>query len=676
MWQISTNGLRPALATAFVALTSSAALAVLPLATAQALPREPRAGLATTATSTSTSSASASATSTSSPTPSSSPSETPIPSPSSTQSPDAVGTATPEPVTPSTAPNPMPTALGSWCTALFPPQKPSVERRQAQSIMNGVVLMGKYGQYVLGERPNWRPQSGTDTSGDRHINSLDWTLPLLYRGVRVQNPAMVDRFRQLLTWWIEDHRGPRSTWVDASIYGGLRTQTLVCAAQTLGDPIIAQAAIEEATKMVKSNAGDRGVAVGTNNTDLIRQTGALAAFCWTGNWPLRDKAWANIVAVTRGLIHDDGSDVEGSPGYAEYVELLLKDVESAAATCGMAADPIPELRGRIYDFLAQAIRPDFQLESLGDTINEPLRSTFGAGDSRADWVRSRGTQGTPPTPIFTSYQGGYVFGRAGWQPQPGGADTYYTLRYKSTRPGTAHTHDDGASMTMMSRGVEWIIDPGPFKYENGSKLRWFMKTRAAHSSFTVGKVKRNKSASVRSIKAISDWPLGGNDLTCIEDTTWSTVTVTRCTTFIRSVDAIVVVDYVNAAKGKGKKGRKRFFWERWQLAPGISGSNAGDVMTLSSGDKRLDIYKSGPGNWAVDIARNGSNIGWSTGAWGEKLPGAVLNRQAPIGKPAMSMALVTVFVPRVDGESVPVVIDERGVTITRGGLTITTPLPQ
>jgi hypothetical protein len=64
--------------------------------------------------------------------------------------------------------------------------------------------------------------------------------------------------------------------------------------------------------MVRSNAGERGIAIGTNNTDLIRQTGALAAYCWVGDWPQRDRAWANLVSVARGLIHDDGSDVEGS----------------------------------------------------------------------------------------------------------------------------------------------------------------------------------------------------------------------------------------------------------------------------------------------------------------------------------------------------------------------------
>jgi hypothetical protein len=36
---------------------------------------------------------------------------------------------------------------------------------------------------------------------------------------------------------------------------------------------------------------------------------------------------------------------------------------------------------------------------------------------------------------------------------------------------------------------------------------------------------------------------------------------------------------------------------------------------------------------------------------------------------------VTVLVPRVDGESVPVVIDANGVTVTRNGMAITTPLP-
>ncbi|MBU9945230.1 MAG: hypothetical protein KTQ12_11430, partial [Dermatophilaceae bacterium] len=115
--------------------------------------------------------------------------------------------------------------------------------------------------------------------------------------------------------------------------------------------------------------------------------------------------------------------------------------------------------------------------------------------------------------------------------------------------------------------------------------------------------------------------------------------------------------------------------ERWQIPPGIGAQNVNDVMTLMAGDKRLDIIKSGAGGWNVHTARAGSSVGWFTGAWGEKLPGAVLLRPVPLSVKGGDQVLVTVLVPRVDGENVPVVIDANGVTITRGGMTITTPLP-
>jgi hypothetical protein len=579
--------------------------------------------------------------------------------------------------TPPPAPAPLllPTELGSWCTTLFPPQRTSIERAKAQALMGGKATVSQGGTYTLTEHPNWKPQSATDTSGDRHVNSLNWALPLLYRGVHKQVPALVDRFRQLMHYWIEDHRGKRSYWVNGSIYGGLRTQTLVCAAQTLNDPVITQAALKDAGIMVARNWATREVASGTNNTDLIRQTGALAAYCWTGDIARRDRAWANLASVARGVVHEDGSDVEGSPGYAVYIENLLTDVEAAAATCGLPADPIPELRGRLYDFVAQAIRPDFRLESLGDTINDSLRGAFGASDARADWVRSAGTTGAPPAPIYSSYAGGYVFGRAGWQPQPGGADTFYSMRFSSSRPATPHAHDDGLGLTLYSRGVEWIGDPGPYRYENSNALRWYMKSRAAHSSVTVSNSGRTKSRGVRALRTQSEWATGGNDTTCLRDATWGAVTVTRCTQYIRSVDALVVADYIEASRLKGKRNPARVVTQRWQLPPGQSASNTGEVLTLASGDKSLDIVKSGEGGWNARTARKGSSIGWFTEAWGVKAPGAVLSRSVRLPKGQSSSVLVTVFVPRNPGEAVPAVIGPDGVTITRNGLTITTPLP-
>jgi hypothetical protein len=577
------------------------------------------------------------------------------------------------PAEPTPPPFVMPAALGSWCTALFPPLKPRNERRKAQELMAGKVDMGPGGVYYLSERPNWRPQSGTDTSGDRHVHSLDWALPLLYRGVSKQNVRMVQRFQQLLRYWIEDNKSGRGPWVDGSIYGGLRTQTLVCAAQTLNDPVITQAALRDAQTMIRGFRSNRDVAFGTNNTELIRQTGAMAAYCWVGDPAGRDRGWQNVQAIARGLVHPDGSDVEGSPGYAQYIEKLLVQAERSAQACTLDPTPVSTVRGLLYQFVAQAVRPDFKLTSLGDTINQSLRGTFGIGDWRADWIRSGGAAGAPPTPIYTAFDGGYVFGRAGWNPAPGGADSYYSLRYSSSRPATAHVHDDGAGLTFYSRGVEWIGDPGPYRYENGSSLRWFMKSRSAHSSFTVSSVARTKSRGVQKANSTSDWQVGGNDNTCLVDRTWGSVTVTRCVTYVRSIDAMIVADHVRATRAKGAKARA--LTQRWQLTPGVAGEYANGVLTLLAGDKRLDIHKSGLGDWKVQTARNGSSVGWFTGAWGEKRPGAVLSRSARIGAKAGAQTLVTVLVPRVDGEAVPVVIDANGVTVTRNGTTITTPLP-
>lgn len=533
--------------------------------------------------------------------------------------------------------------------------------------------MGKGGTYRLAQRPDWRPQSGTDTSGDRHVHSLDWALPLLYRGVQVGNEAMVRRFSELMHQWIADHQGKRSYWVDATIYGGLRTQTLVCAGQTLNDPVILDAAMRDARTMLGGlNFPAGATATGRNNTDLVRQAGALAASCLTGDPVSADRAWRNISAIARGVVHPDGSDIEGSPWYAIYIEQLLRVSERTASQCGIDASFLSGLRGSIIDFVSQSVRPDYKLESLGDTVAVEVPANFGPGDVRADFARSKGRSGSPARSIYQNFRGGYAFGRAGWQPQPGMPDTFYSVRFSSSRPATAHTHDDGASVTLWSRGVQWLSDPGPYRYDNAASLRWFVKSRPAHSTFTVSNVPRNRWAGTRMTEGRSDAAIGGNDLTCVNDATYRTVTVRRCVLYIRSVDALVVTDEVQAARGPAR----RVVTQRWQLQPGMSGSvDAAGLLTLANGNARLDVHKFGPGAWGVDIARKGSSVGWQTGSWGQRLPSAVLKRSANLLRSGSTQRMVTVFVPRTDGASVPVTLTANDVTITRDGRTVTTPLP-
>ena len=575
----------------------------------------------------------------------------------------------------------MPTSIGSWCTTLFGASAVAGSAAKADALMAGRADTGQGGIYLLSEHPDWKPQKGTDTSGDRHANSLNWALPLLFRGVSTQNQAMVDRFRQLLYYWIDDHQGARGAWVDSSIYGGLRTETLVCAAQTLNDPKIQAAALDDAQRMLKGTSGKVDVRVGVNNTDLIRQTGALAAYCAVGDAAGRDKAWSNLVSMARGVVNDDGSDVEGSPGYAMYIEKLLRDTQAAATTCSLpSADPIPALRNQLIGFVAQSVRPDFTVESLGDTLAAPITGSFGGGDPRADWSRSHGATGTTPAETYATYTGGYVFGRAGWHPQPGGPDSFYSLRFTSSRPATAHTHDDGLGLTFYSRGVEWFGDPGPYRYDNASAMRTFIKSRGAHSSVTLTNVKRTRENGVKLIKGTSDAAVGGNDYTCLDDRTWGSVDVIRCTTYVRSMDAMIIVDTVNATKIKGKAARAtaatRTITEAWQLPPGVATNNVnGTLMQLSHADKRLDVIKSGPGDWALQGSQASTASAWFTGSWGQPQPATVLSRTIGIPAAGGVQSMVTVLVPHMDSESVSVKVDDKGVAVTRGGKTITTPLP-
>jgi hypothetical protein len=99
-------------------------------------------------------------------------------------------------------------------------------------------------------------------------------------------------------------------------------------------------------------------------------------------------------------------------------------------------------------------------------------------------------------------------------------------------------------------------------------------------------------------------------------------------------------------------------------------------VNLTKDDKRLEVVKAGTGGWSVKTAKSGSSVGWHTGAWGERLPGAVLMRELRLPRAASTHTQVTVFVPRSAAEATPVTINGDSVTITRGGATITTPLPR
>jgi hypothetical protein len=164
------------------------------------------------------------------------------------------------------------------------------------------------------------------------------------------------------------------------------------------------------------------------------------------------------------------------------------------------------------------------------------------------------------------------------------------------------------------------------------------------------------------------------------DKTWSNTDITRCVTYVRGSDVLVVADYINAAKVKVPKKKRpnyqnREITQRWQIGPGIGVEGVEGQLTLVSGDQRVDVIKAGAGDWNLTSATQGSSIGEHTTDWGVKAPGTVMSRSTVVPRTGEAQVLVTVFVPRGSAESVPVAVGEGTVTITRNGVPVTVGFP-
>lgn len=457
------------------------------------------------------------------------------------------------------------------CDSMHTLSVPADESGRARQIMSGAVDMGRYGTMRLTRDPDWKPQPTLDLAGDRYQNSLNWALPLLREGTRPGNPdaaVQTARFVALLRDWVADnppaHRG---YWVNHPQYAGFRLGTFVCAQRLLTDPAVkawvgTQIKVDTAVLL-------RGFTVrGANNTMLNGQLAALAGAFQAGTTGQQRRAVANIAALRRTLVHPDGSDIEGAPGYGSYLsEILLRTARVLAdyGQAGPAADT-RALLARQASFLTQASRPDRNIESIGDGELKRIRTGVFPADSTANWLATKGQQGTRPTTVYSRWQGSYVFGRSGWRPgNRDGRSSFYSLRTSTRAPLTAHRHLDTTGLTFFSRGVSWFGDPGPYRYD-GSALRAFVTRRAAHSALVApGATTATAPGVVRASSSSATV-----DKTCVQDTAYqatSGVQLLRCVYYLRTVDALVVQDFARTAPSSAAGAAVT---QQWVLSPMVT----------------------------------------------------------------------------------------------------------
>lgn len=459
--------------------------------------------------------------------------------------------------------DPARTAALAWCDLMRAPT--SADPVLAQGLMEGRLDLGRYGTYRLDADPDWAPQPTADTAGNRHVASLDWILPLLRQGAALGDVAMLQRGEALLADWTATFPiGRRPRTMEMPLVAGKRLVALTCASVILQQPRLAQVAWAEAQRV-----GSQAMSATPSNTVLMADMAVLLNACTRRDPGARDRAIARLEAMSARLVNADASDIEGSPAYARYTLNLLTQAVTLAQSCefawpgstvfSAASAAIQQRQMRMATFLAHAVRPDLLLDSIGDSAPEtPLVRGLGA-DSPLLWATERGLAGAPPATTYAHYPvGGYTFGRSAWTPDA----TYYSVRSIPQGRRTGHVHDDATSLTLMSRGVMWIGDPGPFRYDNSDARRRFITQRVAHSALAVGAKRGPLRGSVTST---SD---AGVDRTCVRDDSWARMTLIRCVEFSRIDETLVVRDRI--IDRRAASARPLAITARWQVMPKVA----------------------------------------------------------------------------------------------------------
>lgn len=531
----------------------------------------------------------------------------------------------------------------SWCRTVLPP--PTKTAKRAAQLLGGRVDLGIYGWFPLTDPPSWQPATTLDTSGNAHRHGLHWAIPLLYQGLATGNHMMVDRFYAILaSWWATFPPNlPRTSAQDQSLVAGQRLWTLTCASEMAAaagqDPVLwAAVARTEAQRVLDRFA----IVPGTNNTALYAQTGAVAANCQTGDAKDSTRAMANLSALADHLVRSDGSDLEGSPHYAMHTLQLLAKATRVAGRCALAHVRLDAAVARAQEFLAFATRPDGVLETLGDSPGSRPTSDVLLAKSAAVFAATKGAKGRHPAAKYRAFDGGYAFGRSSWGRRGGSlkdttSATWYSMRTGRGPAPTAHTHDDIGSVTIMAKGIRWIGDPGPWRYDS-SALRRAVVARAAHSALVVIPLPPSPApvpsalapaltappwsppSPVPDSRLTASTSNSRSDLTCVEDLTYPTAAITRCVTFNRKTGRIIVEDVITATLASTIQGR-------WQIPPGVSltTTKRGAVITLRSRGKRATLILGGSQPGTVSSSRS-----WFTTSYGVKALGRTLLRDVDL----------------------------------------------
>jgi len=507
----------------------------------------------------------------------------------------------------------------------------------AAAIMAGWARVSHYGTFRLKKNPSWRHTNELDYSGNGHMHSLNWALPLLIEGLRTNNKAMVKRFYKIILDWIKDNppNKPRQWKAYGQIESGFRMITLSCA---LAGPVPNK---KKRKKIVSSMKTQAKVArqrwVNYNNVAFLQAAGIFAVGCSIGDRKTLRKGKKLMGKNSKKMIAGDGSVREGSLLYARNTYIWTQQQISRMRACGKSPGSKLRRSERIADFLAHGARPDRRYEALGDGGTGKVTRDQTPAGSALRYVATKGADGARPASLYRTYEAGFVFGHSGFgQQKPFAKETYYSLRTGPGPESEYHAHYDAAALTVASRGDQLLFDTGPYRYiKNGAAS--FIRSRSAHNNINIDG--RSASGPRPAITAASTSAEG--DFTSIVDSGYPGARLQRTVWYDRRGDFFVVMDDVAT-------GSPASFYANWNVGRDRTVQIADQVASTEGPGANVSIINvASPVSISAVSGSKSPWAGWNSTKYGELVPSPSIRAAAA----SPTTRLVTVIIPRSSGVS-------------------------
>jgi len=332
--------------------------------------------------------------------------------------------------------------------------------------------------------------------------------------------------------------------------------------------------------------------------------------------------------IRRGF-SPEGVRLEHSPGYHQYVAILVEDVIRL-----LKANDVPEelswldrWRDQSNRYLAHVLTPSGEFPPVGDTDLRDPASRMPIQGPEMRFTVSRGLEGTPPGELDGWYpEAGQAISRETWGETPAETrDSFYVMLQAAFHPAyPEHRQADALSPVVFGRGRWWLIDHGKYNYED-TPLRAYVISQQAHNAYTVDGECLPPLARKDLNAALEEPPLLADDVAAYRARSAryapEGTAVRRTLVFLRRRPLVLLLDDLDAPD--------HVVWRRhFHLASDLDCETGGLRVTATpsgQGEEWLvmDLISSAADVSAPVIVRGRTEptlLGWTSPARGERAP--------------------------------------------------------